>query len=160
MNKLSQNYKLTNSSFFYILMLLLVVACAKKYDIDKLPPKQLHFGAGGGFSGVETDYMLLENGQIFMREGVGKPYQTLGKIKPKIARDFFAKAKVYENVQLNQPSNTYQYISVQIDSTSAPKRYVFSGGKMKIDSITKEIMNLHEELQKNLPEMQTSGRKD
>lgn len=103
-------------------IIFLFVQCkVVKHTADKLPTKQIIFGDGGGFAGIETSYTLLENGQIFKQVGVDKPYQELKSIKPKAAKPFFEKVASLQlyKMDIEQPGNMYyflQEINEAIDS--------------------------------------------
>ncbi len=92
-----------------------------KYTPGNLPVNQLIFGNGGGFTGVETSYTLLENGQIFKQVGVNGTYQELKPINRKKAKSLFEKAVTLQlfKLDINQPGNLYYFvreINQQIDS--------------------------------------------
>lgn len=83
-----------------------------KYTPDKLPTKQVIFGNGGGFAGIETSYILLENGQLFKQVGLEAPYQELKSIKPKEAKPFFEKVASLQlyKMDIEQPGNLYYFM--------------------------------------------------
>lgn len=94
-------------------MLLLFSACkTTKYTPDKLPIRQIVFGDGGGFAGIETSYTLLENGQIFKQVGVEGPMQGLKSIKPKEAKALFDKVNSLQlfKLDMDKPGNMYYYL--------------------------------------------------
>jgi hypothetical protein len=96
-----------------IFSLLLFTQCkVVKYTPDKLPTKQLIFGDGGGFAGIETSYILLENGQLFKQVGVDGPYQELKSIKPKEAKPFFEKVASLQlyKMDIEHPGNLYYFM--------------------------------------------------
>ena len=50
-------------------LFLLIAACIPtRYTLDGLPDEQLRFGSGGGFTGAFHEYLLLQNGQVFLFE--------------------------------------------------------------------------------------------
>ena len=92
-----------------------------KYTPDKLPARQLIFGDGGGFAGIETSYTLLDNGQIFKQVGTNGNYQELKSMNRKKAKELFGKAKTLQlfNLDIDKPGNLYYFvreISEQLDS--------------------------------------------
>lgn len=135
--------------------LLSLMACAKKYNTTNFPSTQLHFGNGGGFAGKVTDFLLLENGQVFYKEPFGKDYLEIGKIKPKQAKVFYKQVTDLQNVSLNKPHNNYQYINLQKQDTTY--RYVFSGGGLKQDSITSALLMLYENMITSMPKKEKNG---
>ena len=83
-----------------------------RHSADKLPTKQIIFGDGGGFSGIETSYTLLENGQLFKQVGTDGPYQELKSIKPKEAKVFFGKVASLQlyKMDIEMPGNLYYFL--------------------------------------------------
>ncbi len=61
-----------------------------KYTPENMPSKQLHWGYGGGFAIAETSFVLLENGQIFRRNGTGLALQEVKGTKAKTAKNLFS----------------------------------------------------------------------
>lgn len=92
-----------------------------KYTPDKLPSRQLIFGNGGGFAGIETSFTLLENGQIFRQTGLEGAYEELKSIKPKEAKTLFSKLSSLQlyKLDIEQPGNLYYFmreVNEQMDS--------------------------------------------
>lgn len=83
-----------------------------KYTSDKLPDRQLIIGTGGGFTGIETSYTLLDNGQIFKQVGVEGALEELSSIKPKAAKALFEKLKGLQlyKLDIEQPGNLYYFL--------------------------------------------------
>jgi hypothetical protein len=95
------------------LSLALSTGCkVAKYTPDKLPTRQLVFGNGGGFAGIETSFTLLENGQIFKQTGVEGAYEELKSIKPKEAKAFFEKLTSLQlyKLDIEKPGNLYYFL--------------------------------------------------
>ncbi|MDV7397836.1 hypothetical protein RZS08_40925, partial [Arthrospira platensis SPKY1] len=63
--------------FFPVLaLLLLATACLPtRHIISDLPPVQLRIGSGGGGGGA-TEYVFLENGQVFLLESASGRQDT------------------------------------------------------------------------------------
>lgn len=101
---------------------LLFARCkVTKYTPDKLPERQLIFGDGGGFAGIETSFTLLENGQIFKQVGLGGNYEELKPIKRNEAKQIYEKASTLQlfKLDIDKPGNLYYFlreINEQIDS--------------------------------------------
>lgn len=94
---------------------LLIIACKQtKYTADKLPPKQIRWGNGGGFVGKETSHILLENGQIFGRDISGNTTEA-NKIKGKKAKAIFKSLEALglAKMDFNHPGNTYSFLEYQ-----------------------------------------------
>ncbi len=83
-----------------------------KYTPDKLPTRQMIFGNGGGFVGIETSYTFLENGQIFKKTGVDSAYLELKSIPTKQAKALFerlASLQLYK-LDIEKPGNLYYFL--------------------------------------------------
>ena len=92
-----------------------------KYTPDKLPTKQIIFGDGGGFTGIETSYTLLENGQLFRQVDAEGTYQELKPIQPKEAKVFVDKVASLQlyKMDIEKPGNLYYFmreVNESIDS--------------------------------------------
>lgn len=91
-----------------------------RYTADNLPDDWLRFGSGGGFTGVETTYTLLENGQLFQANSQGKGTTELPPCKRRDANKLFESAEKLGLLQLDfqHPGNTYQFMEFQDDGQS------------------------------------------
>ncbi|MFQ5445810.1 MAG: hypothetical protein ACE5FF_02655, partial [Saprospiraceae bacterium] len=100
-------------SLLLFLPLLFFAQCkVVKYTPEKLPAKQLIWGSGGGFAGIETSHILLENGQIFRRTGVEGNYEELVPLKKKEAEALFdklASLQLYKQ-DIDKPGNLYYFL--------------------------------------------------
>ena len=95
------------------MMLLFSQACkVTKYTPEKLPARQVVFGDGGGFVGIETSYILLENGQLFKQVGVEGAFEELKSIKPKQAKALFEKVNSLQlfKLDIEKPGNMYYFL--------------------------------------------------
>ena len=93
--------------------LAVLPACkVTKYTPDKLPIRQIVFGGGGGFAGIETSYTLLENGQIFKQVGMEGSFAELKPIKPKAAKALFDKVNSLQlfKLDIDKPGNMYYFL--------------------------------------------------
>lgn len=100
-----------------ILLLALFLGCkAPVYTPETTPDLQLLCGTGGGFSGVETTFSLLKNGQVFMKQGVGSSWVSVGKLPEPQTRQLF---NSYETLALaklefNEPGNLYHFVGSNV----------------------------------------------
>ena len=104
-------------SILALLLMVLVQSChTPQYTADKLPERQLVFGRGGGFSGLEITYILLENGQFWKEEGVGTSPVALPAISRSQASQLFEKAEshLFGEVSLNTVGNTYSFVGLHM----------------------------------------------
>lgn len=117
-----------------------------KYTPDKLPTKQIIFGEGGGFTGIETSYTLLENGQIFKQVGVENTYQELKSIKPKTAKGIFEKLHSLQlyKMDIDKPGNLYYFLQ-EVNET-IDSRVVWGAGDYvppsSVISVFKDLKDL------------------
>lgn len=98
---------------FLCLAMVTTIACkAKKFTKSALPPEQLIFGSGGGFTGEVQTYILLENGQLFYTSSLTKDTTEQTAVKSKEAKKLFNQAAA---IDLNtngfkQPGNMYYFL--------------------------------------------------
>jgi hypothetical protein len=125
---------------------LLVFCKQQKYTADNLPKEQIRFGKGGGFSGMEESYTLLENGQLFDRNKV-----ALDSAKRRIAKTCFkAIGRLgLEKLDFKHPGNTYSFIEVPAADGSF-NRIAWGAADAKLDS---NIVKLHGKLMGLLPKV-------
>lgn len=74
---------------------------------------QLISGEGGGFTGIEYRYILLENGQMFSQLGAREEFTSLGKLDWKLTKQLYSLADQYgvdKKEVLNQPGNRYRFL--------------------------------------------------
>lgn len=101
-------------SFLLPAMVGLFFACKPtKYTPGNFPDRQLRWGSGGGYTGKETMYTLLENGQIFLLKNAGEFTETTSA-KPKRAKDLYNLMETLglSKVEFKHPGNTYHFIEV------------------------------------------------
>lgn len=110
-----------------------------KYTPTTLPAKQLRWGNGGGFTGKETTYTLLENGQIFKREGAGALLVELEAAKKKNAKTLFETAETLGLSKLDfmHPGNIYSFIEVPEGEGS--KRITWGDTRTPVDPKVQEF---------------------
>lgn len=82
-----------------------------KYAPGNFPGVQLRWGKGGGITGRETTWTLLDNGQIFVLEQGGQLTET-GHIKSKKAKEFYRQSEALglSKVVFQHPGNTYEFL--------------------------------------------------
>lgn len=114
-----------------------------RYTPVDLPAKQLQWGAGGGFTGKETTYLLLENGQIFKRDGVGALLQELEGTKKKTAQSLFKTADTLDIIKMDfmHPGNTYSFLEMRTAENA--KRIAWGDTKFPV---TEQMQNLYKQL--------------
>ncbi len=82
------------------------------FQASGLPARQLCFGEGGGFTGAVQEYVLLENGQLFFREGIDAPLLEIKAVRRSRARAFFSELEKmnFAGITLDDPGNRYRFI--------------------------------------------------
>lgn len=110
------------SVFLLMLVIHFSAGGCKSYQADNFPDTYLSFGQGGGFTGMTTEYILLENGQLFKREaraGAGE-YQELKSVDRSEARAMYKswqQAEVFKE-DFQHPGNLYHFISMKMADTT------------------------------------------
>jgi hypothetical protein len=102
-------------SFLFLMEITLDSCKTTTYTADKLPAKQLCFGNGGGFTGQENVYTLLENGQLFSSNALTNSSEALPAIKAKKAKTLFGKYEALKlnELDFNQPGNIYSFVEMK-----------------------------------------------
>jgi predicted glutamine amidotransferase len=136
--------------YFAIVLSLALSSCSKKYKPDNLPSKRIIFGVGGGFTGKQNAYLLLENGQIFKQKDLeGKAFEEVGKIKSTEAKAYYQRCMVFSKTKLNRPADMYNFIRIQNDSTNQTLQWA-SSFTTKDTSVNK-LLSLHKDLFMTIP---------
>lgn len=140
-----------------ILLILPLIAtaflffCCKhtQYTAANLPADQLRWGNGGGFVGKETMYILLENGQLFKRDGAQGELKELPSVKAKKAHALTESAEKLGllNTQFAHPGNTYQFVEFEDDGKK--NRISWGDAKYPVDGKIQELYGKLMELVKN-----------
>jgi hypothetical protein len=124
--------------------LLITTQCKViKYTPEKLPLRQIIFGDGGGFSGIETSYILLENGQLFKKSGLGTGMQELESVRKKQTEELFRKTAAIQlyKLDIHKPGNLYYFLQEVNEETDS--RATWGSG----DYLPPQnLVNVHREL--------------
>lgn len=97
-----------------IIFMNLIQCKAQKYTPETSPEQRLHFGSGGGFAGTMTEYCLLKNGEIFVRQSHDGEWVKHHKIKAQKAEQCFSQIEhlKLKEVNYNIPGNVYRFIKI------------------------------------------------
>lgn len=128
-----------------IIITLLLTACqAQKFTTANLPDKQLIFGSGGGFTGKVTQYILLENGQVFTSDGPDSENKELKIIDKKTALKLFDEAEKLhlEDRDFNHPGNMYYFLEFKRDAT--PEKVTWG---IPSESTPQDLLDFYQRLQ-------------
>ena len=105
--------KLLQPFFLVTIIVCLGFACTPtRYTPLDFPDAQIRFGSGGGFTGVITEYVLLENGQLFKKVSTSDDYEVLPKLKKNRTKQIFNNYHFLnlQTIEFNQPGNLYHFI--------------------------------------------------
>ncbi|MFM2268693.1 MAG: hypothetical protein RL757_2134 [Bacteroidota bacterium] len=97
----------------FVIFLVLFGSCSSKlYNAEQLPACHLSFGSGGGFSGLVSEYALLETGQIVEKRRNGNQiyYEEVVKVSKSTAKDCFKRIKTVEDFDSNDASYSFSYL--------------------------------------------------
>ena len=120
-----------------------------RYTPENLPDDRLLFGEGGGFAGLETTYLLLENGQIFRSDSKAPAWVEMSQIRKKTANDLFESAESLGLLTLafKHPGTVYQFIEFQDDGKTNRVTWGDKG-----QSVTPQIAVLYQQLMQTVQE--------
>ncbi|MEO5581877.1 MAG: hypothetical protein ABIR66_04250 [Saprospiraceae bacterium] len=110
------------SVFSFLISCLLLVnsipAIAQK-KLAKYPKSIIYFGNGGGFTGFETTYALLESGDVYKKNGFQDQCVYLCRLKPNETKQIFSNYEFLglSAIELNEPGNTYSFIEFSNSNT-------------------------------------------
>jgi hypothetical protein len=119
-----------------IILTLLLNSCMTGKQITNTGVKQIHFGSGGGFTGIENIYVLDKDGSI-----KDKDQNVVNELRMKEVLSIFENAKKLADSKLNQPGNMYSFIT--IISESDTNRLVWG---QETSKVSPNILTLHENL--------------
>lgn len=129
-----------------LLIAAFLLGCNNKhYTPDQLPGEHLSFGDGGGFTGAVTEYILLENGQLYRFNSMEKDTVEIGKLKKKETKSLLMEVKALnlDKINIQEPGNMYYFISMK----NGDKIYKITWGSAtytidpKIEAFYKKLMN-------------------
>lgn len=122
-----------------------VFACKQpRYAAENLPEKRIYWGSGGGYTGRETNYLLLENGQMFIQtHETGDSVAEIAGTKPKLAGQIFKTAESLRlgEVDFQHPGNIYSFVGVM--KNNAVHRITWGERNMPVDP---NIQDLYRQL--------------
>jgi len=100
----------------------------KVNPLEYTKPK-ITFGSGGGFTGAESSYMMLDNGRVYELSKMGQEFTSIGKIELNQVAQVFRSYKMFnfDSLELNNPGNMYKYI--EMDMGVSKHRLTWGDGK-------------------------------
>ena len=114
-----------------------------RYTADNLPEKRLSFGDGGGFTGLETTFILFENGQIFKMTSKAPDLNEVTGTQGKTAKKLFETAVSLgvPGLDFLHPGNLYQFVEYQ--DGDQKRRIVWGDSEHPVDP---KIKSLYDDL--------------
>jgi len=123
------------NNFIKVMIFFLAVAGCKtaKYMPDTFEKTQIHFGSGGGFSGITTTFMMLENGQIFKQTSLQDKAEELPSQKKKDLKTYFSAVQglPQDSIPFIYPGNMSKFLYVIKDKDTL-NRYVWGDYKYPV----------------------------
>lgn len=112
MMHLTSNQAFKASAFLFVLAAVFSACKGTQYTPANLPEQQLAFGDGGGFAGAYTEYLLLENGQLFVQKGLSGERMEISATKKSTAKAMFKQATnlLTDSMAFNYPGNVYYFL--------------------------------------------------
>jgi len=106
--------------FFLVLFapLAFLFGCkTTQFTKNNLPDKQIRVGGGGGFTGHVTEYIFLENGQVFKHYPLREDMTEIEKLKKKVATELFIRvdSMQLDTIKHSHPGNMYYYVQIKKD---------------------------------------------
>ncbi len=143
--------------FIFTSAILFQNCSTTKYHPENFPEYLLTFGEGGGFKGMQREYVLLENGQIFKKTKPEEFYTELEPIPASEAKDFYAQLGVLrlQNLNIEKPGNLYYFIRC----TTKELDYRITWGAADYN-LRQDIMNFYKSLNELVKNRKTLQRKE
>ena len=119
------------------------------YTLNDLPEARITFGSSGGFAGTVTEYMLLDNGQLFIKKNNAPTYTELVAIPKRLAKKAFkvSKALKLEAITSGEPGNMNHFIGLK--GKDYDKQVSWSSGQEFVRKDLQEAFNLLTKLVKD-----------
>lgn len=125
----------------------------KKYLPTDFKDRQILFGSGGGFTGVETTYILMENGQLF-QANLDETFVELHVLDKSTTKDFFDRLTDCNMAEMdfNKPGNMYFFLEEK--GKKVNKRLVW--GDQRSGRPSDMVHKLHGELIRTVRDLHES----
>lgn len=99
--------------FLAICCLVIVSSCSQTKEFpEKYKHDQIHFGQGGGFTGMVTYFVLLEDGRLFQRNLRDSTYTLSDRWNKDFVHQMFSNYKLFHFDELTyyEPGDLYYFI--------------------------------------------------
>lgn len=103
-----------------LILTLLFQSCATHKQVDPLKHagRSVILGHGGGFAGIEEEYRLLDNGQLYHRALLNEPFKLTKAKSKKRSEKWITKFDSLSalHTSFNNPGNTYKFVVFKKDT--------------------------------------------
>ncbi|KGN78689.1 hypothetical protein HW49_07780 [Porphyromonadaceae bacterium COT-184 OH4590] len=127
-------------SIIIFLTIIISCSCVTGRSFTKSDTEEILFGAGGGFTGSVTTYILKRDGSLY------RGNNFLKKISKKEVNNIFSESKSIAEYKYNNPSNMYFFLIIKSKSNKDSK-IVWGMENKEVDS---KVIFLYEDLKKLL----------
>ncbi len=107
--------------FLFLALLFFLASCSttRYTNPAEYPNARINFGSGGGFSGMVTEYVLLDNGQLLKKMMQADSFEMVTTVDKNQTTQLFENYKFLNigNLQYNQPGNMYSFIHFHHENT-------------------------------------------
>ncbi len=103
----------------FLTLFFITLGCkTAKFQATELPPEHIIVGNGGGFTGVQTEFIVLENGQVFEKSSLTGTTNEIKSINKKKAQHFFelVNSIQIDSMDFNHPGNIYKYVTLNSEN--------------------------------------------
>ncbi len=101
------------TTLLFVLALSLMLSCKSSSLLpSEYKGDQIHFGQGGGFTGMVTYFILLDDSRIFQKNTMDSTYTELAEWENAFARQMFDNFESLglDKVEYYHPGNLYYFI--------------------------------------------------
>ena len=132
---------------------LAVSSQSKKSFPNEYKRKQILFGTGGGFTGIESTYVLQQNGQLFKAIS-DTSFQELSVIDKQKTKEYFKQLRELDldEIDLNAPGNLYYFL----EEKKREKSHRLIWGANGAD-VPEGVLELHRTLIQVVRDLNASG---
>lgn len=105
------------TALFGCLLIFVNHSCKSTKPLTPEHQHKLSFGSYGGFAGSFKEFVLVPNGQVFLKKRFGAEYQELHRISQNQCSQFFETIKSFEvlGLEQNQSGNLTNFIKYSSD---------------------------------------------
>ncbi|MBP7183905.1 MAG: hypothetical protein KBA06_00215 [Saprospiraceae bacterium] len=142
------------SSLIFVVGVLQVILFSCKTSMVNSPldyeKRAITFGKGGGFTGKETSYVLLQNGQLFEKKS-DSVFVQVALIEKKLYKSLFADAlsNKLDQIQCNKPGNMYYFVAYDDAKKKISNKITWGDANAQLESKVKEF---YKEINKLIPQ--------